>query len=969
MTTTKNGRRYKVQKEASAMGTNSTEETQRCQTADNFIDTSFDYSGWMGGKGLNGEQLTDLSGKRLVDLMIPGSHDTGTYSIFVSNTDLTPAAVGALATLLVLPYDLPAAIASGAASASATSTIVEEMAVTQDCHVYQQLKGGVRYLNLRPANGGTDGLGNPVLVVGHGPIPGAEFTQNFMVPIAKFIENDSDHKELIIILFESAGDPPDATALKAAIQQYWGQYMVKGNSLDLSSLTMQDIWNRTDGNQILLLADSEVLLADSANGIWSHSDFECGDWPNMGYIDKMLRFADGQVANAKESQNHNKFFKAQLILTPGKGGIGESSSGAKLADWGEVRGLTRHLQRSNKLWSWWAAQKSSDTTENPRGIVMYLDFIFGTDDPSKQPAAGTWMKDLLTDIIKTNALVPDFAPGSAPTIASWTAQPTPDPATPLKNLSSQPQFPLNSPWMQPGIRVQYGVSFCYQGKPETAIKWGIWYGDGVSFCQNALPALSNLATSGREDFLIQSRRVYRRFDFPSSQGSDRLVCAPELIKDIIDNVTTQCTDSFTSWFVEPAFGAIEFPGMSANQSTTVPVWHDQSLPDGPDSGFQYGIGAVTVQDQPASAERPFAFLATDNGHLWGNRWNGANWIWEDHGTPGTTAIQQGAGLITVMDDANAMQRPYAFVIGHDGNLWVRYYTGKQWKWENHGNPGQGFMIQSAVGSVYLDYDSGGPYAFLLTQDANGVTNAVWSRGWNGSNWNWNNQTSNLPISNFKSAAILSGPVTSLGIACIAAWADGKVWALTTASNAPWNWVDCGAPTSGVRFLLGGFCATDDIKGRELVVLDSQGCIQYGSPISPKEWVPPAENPSLPVVTRPGGMNQSGSDIESMGILCPVQNPNYASSDRHFCFFLRDAYTGTSVAALWAHNELYTGPTDEINLITPWLRMEDANDLLSSIYHSVGAVCVSERPYIFVVREDGHLWLCTWSPWAAPCPAY
>jgi hypothetical protein len=44
------------------------------------------------------------------------------------------------------------------------------------------------------------------------------------------------------------------------------------------------------------------------------------------------------------------------------------------------------------------------------------------------------------------------------------------------------------------------------------------------------------------------------------------------------------------------------------------------------------------------------------------------------------------GVITVMDSPTSAQRPYAFVQGSDGNLWVNWWNGSQWNWSNQGKP-------------------------------------------------------------------------------------------------------------------------------------------------------------------------------------------------------------------------------------------------------------------------------------------
>jgi hypothetical protein len=73
-------------------------------------------------------------------------------------------------------------------------------------------------------------------------------------------------------------------------------------------------------------------------------------------------------------------------------------------------------------------------------------------------------------------------------------------------------------------------------------------------------------------------------------------------------------------------------------------------------------------DNPNAAQRPYAFVLGNDQHLWVNWWDGSAWHWADQGTPSNTTIEAGAGAITVKDNPNASQRPYVFVQGADTQL-------------------------------------------------------------------------------------------------------------------------------------------------------------------------------------------------------------------------------------------------------------------------------------------------------------
>ncbi len=83
----------------------------------------------------------------------------------------------------------------------------------------------------------------------------------------------------------------------------------------------------------------------------------------------------------------------------------------------------------------------------------------------------------------------------------------------------------------------------------------------------------------------------------------------------------------------------------------------------------------------------------------------------------------GIGAATSLDG-----RPYLFVKGSDGNLWVRWHTGVTWKWTNQGAAPS--TIASGIGGATSSH---GPAVFMLDQ-AGGVL-AQWWQG-EQQQWRW-----------------------------------------------------------------------------------------------------------------------------------------------------------------------------------------------------------------------------------------
>src|ERR1039457_4701116 len=141
-------------------------------------------------------------------------------------------------------------------------------------------------------------------------------------------------------------------------------------------------------------------------------------------------------------------------------------------------------------------------------------------------------------------------------------------------------------------------------------------------------------------------------------------------------------------------------------------------------------------DTPSSAQRPYVFVQGSDGNLWLNWWTGSVWNWTNQGRPGGGNISGRVGVLTVMDTPSSYQRPYVFVQGSDGNLWLNWWTGSVWNWTNQGRPG-GVNITAPVGVItVMDTPSSyqRPYVFVQGSEGN-----LWLNWWSGSKWSWVNQ--------------------------------------------------------------------------------------------------------------------------------------------------------------------------------------------------------------------------------------
>ena len=73
-----------------------------------------------------------------------------------------------------------------------------------------------------------------------------------------------------------------------------------------------------------------------------------------------------------------------------------------------------------------------------------------------------------------------------------------------------------------------------------------------------------------------------------------------------------------------------------------------------------------------------------DGHLHIHYWDGVQWRWTDHGTPGNTTVFDTPAVVTWQDSGTWVI--YSFVRGRNGNLFAYYWDGGQWRWEDTGAP-------------------------------------------------------------------------------------------------------------------------------------------------------------------------------------------------------------------------------------------------------------------------------------------
>ena len=94
-------------------------------------------------------------------------------------------------------------------------------------------------------------------------------------------------------------------------------------------------------------------------------------------------------------------------------------------------------------------------------------------------------------------------------------------------------------------------------------------------------------------------------------------------------------------------------------------WNQQSL-DGL-AGISQGMGAITL-----GTDRPYLYVLDNVGSLWVMQFNNGSFAWQPLGTPPNAGVSITMPLGTL---ATADNRPYCYMLGSDGQVWQNFWSG------------------------------------------------------------------------------------------------------------------------------------------------------------------------------------------------------------------------------------------------------------------------------------------------------
>ena len=242
-----------------------------------------DYSRWMENLP-NEKQLSPLK-----DLVIPGSHDSGTFFLD-QNMEIGPDESSAIHTL-------------GSIFGKVAKSVIHNWSVTQSMTIYEQLLSGIRYLDLRVAYRAED---KKIHVV-HG-LFGWTIDQ-VLDEVNRFVANYP--KEIVILDFnhfykmDQAAHETLADTLLASFSEIF-----RAPGADGPNVTLQEMWGNEE-KVIIIYHDYDVV--DTYPCFWP-PHLICSPWPNTADKKLLLEFLNKQSEASSFSEDALQV--TQAILTP-----------------------------------------------------------------------------------------------------------------------------------------------------------------------------------------------------------------------------------------------------------------------------------------------------------------------------------------------------------------------------------------------------------------------------------------------------------------------------------------------------------------------------------------------------------------------------------------------------------------------------------------------------------------------------
>jgi hypothetical protein len=209
------------------------------------------------------------------------------------------------------------------------------------------------------------------------------------------------------------------------------------------------------------------------------------------------------------------------------------------------------------------------------------------------------------------------------------------------------------------------------------------------------------------------------------------------------------------------------------------------------SAHAQGNGVASYWE--GSSPRVYAFTSEMSGRLHANWWDGSSWHWADHGFPLGATVNSAPAEITYREAG--VDKLYVFVTGSNGHLYVRWWDGLHWRWDDQGLPEAAKAVCSPAVVTFSDRGTQFIYVFITGNDGH-----LYVHWWNGARWSWADQglpAPTIPSGSVRSvstpAAITYMQGTTRLFYTFVIGDDGQAYA-NWWNGAQWNWAAQGAPT-------------------------------------------------------------------------------------------------------------------------------------------------------------------------------
>ena len=237
------------------------------------------------------DMASAIGGRKLKEVALPGTHDSGTYAIS-ADSDFSPdnpndAKDFIKKYLESVPYlDIPA------------KKIFAGWAKSQSKNITEQLEAGIRYLDLRVCRRS----GNDMYIV-HGMY--AENVNVVIDAVHTFVTNND--KEIIILDFNHFYEMTTGShnALVSKLISTFGNVLAP-RSFTVDA-TVNDLWAKKQ-RVIILYGNGDAVTANAQ--LWSQSSIS-SPWPNKTDTASLKNALEGELPNKRDT-----FFVLQGVLTP-----------------------------------------------------------------------------------------------------------------------------------------------------------------------------------------------------------------------------------------------------------------------------------------------------------------------------------------------------------------------------------------------------------------------------------------------------------------------------------------------------------------------------------------------------------------------------------------------------------------------------------------------------------------------------